>query len=322
LVISPDHLGSTSYLTDANGEVYQHLEYLPFGETLVEEHYNSDRNPYLYNGKELDEETGLYYYGARYYDAQLGRWHVVDPKFESYKSLSPYNYVANNPLKFIDPEGEKIRYSWLNSKIFNKRMKAHINYMKKHGSSELRQLINNMESDKKLVRIRMVKSSKSIGFTGKTIFLYKNDKTYNDQLAMGEDGTLIKQDEFSTLANELSHGDDYIKGGKPSGTTLLQWNGMTEEVDNNEIKSIQIENLARDSKGMKRRSMGELAPYVSGLRDNATKVMDFINSNPKYSKKKVNETFPGAGVNETIRLWIKDQYKDFGTKGAKIIEKK
>jgi len=68
----PDHLGSTSYLTDASGEVYQHLEYLPFGETLVEEHYNSDRNPYLYNGKELDEETGLYFYGARYLDAQIG----------------------------------------------------------------------------------------------------------------------------------------------------------------------------------------------------------------------------------------------------------
>jgi uncharacterized protein RhaS with RHS repeats len=65
----PDHLGSTSYITDASGEVYQHLEYFTFGETFVEEHSNTDRTPYLFNGKELDEETGLYYYGARYYDA-------------------------------------------------------------------------------------------------------------------------------------------------------------------------------------------------------------------------------------------------------------
>ena len=61
----PDHLGSTSYITDASGEVYQHLEYFAFGETFVEEHSNTERTPYLFNGKELDEETGLYYYGAR-----------------------------------------------------------------------------------------------------------------------------------------------------------------------------------------------------------------------------------------------------------------
>jgi hypothetical protein len=57
----PDHLGSTSYITDASGEVYQHLEYFAFGETFVEEHSNTDRTPYKFNGKELDEETGLYY---------------------------------------------------------------------------------------------------------------------------------------------------------------------------------------------------------------------------------------------------------------------
>ena len=59
----PDHLGNSAFITDANGEVYQHLEYFPFGETFVEEHANQQRTPYLYNGKELDDETGLYYYG-------------------------------------------------------------------------------------------------------------------------------------------------------------------------------------------------------------------------------------------------------------------
>lgn len=61
----PDHLGSTSYITDATGEVYQHLVPIAigiaFGETFVEEQGNTDKLPYKFNGKELDEETGLYY---------------------------------------------------------------------------------------------------------------------------------------------------------------------------------------------------------------------------------------------------------------------
>ena len=102
----PDHLGSTSYLTDASGEVYQHLEYLPFGETLIEEHYNSDRNPYLYNGKELDEETELYFYGERYYDAKISRFYSVDPKTEDLQTQSPYLYAGNNPILYVDVNGE------------------------------------------------------------------------------------------------------------------------------------------------------------------------------------------------------------------------
>ena len=55
------------------------MEYFAFGKTFVEEHSNNERTPYLFNGKELDEETGLYYYGARYYDARTSEWLAVDP---------------------------------------------------------------------------------------------------------------------------------------------------------------------------------------------------------------------------------------------------
>jgi RHS repeat-associated protein len=101
----PDHLGSTSYVTDASGEVYQHLEYFAFGETFVEEHSNTDRTPYLFNGKELDEETGLYYYGARYYDGRASVWESIDPKAEKISGWSPYSYSFNNPIKYTDPDG-------------------------------------------------------------------------------------------------------------------------------------------------------------------------------------------------------------------------
>lgn len=103
----PDHLGSTSYVTDASGEVYQHLEYFAFGETFVEEHSNTDRTPYLFNGKELDEETGLYYYGARYYDARVSAWVSVDPLAEKYPNMTPFGYCGNNPIKHVDPDGRK-----------------------------------------------------------------------------------------------------------------------------------------------------------------------------------------------------------------------
>jgi RHS repeat-associated protein len=81
------------------------LEYFAFGETFVEEHSNTHRTPYLFNGKELDEETGLYYYGARYYDAQTSVWLSVDPLAEEAPGWSPYRFGFNNPIKFMDPDG-------------------------------------------------------------------------------------------------------------------------------------------------------------------------------------------------------------------------
>lgn len=82
-----------------------YLEYMAFGETFVEEHSNTDRTPYLFNGKELDEETGLYLYGLRYYDPRTSIWLSVDPLAEKFPNWSPYVYTYNNPLNYIDPTG-------------------------------------------------------------------------------------------------------------------------------------------------------------------------------------------------------------------------
>jgi RHS repeat-associated protein len=100
-----DHLGSTNLITNLDGEIVQHVEYVPFGEVFIEERNNTWNTPYLFNAKELDEETGLYYYGARYYDSRISVFLGVDPLWEKYPNVSSYAYCLNNPVKYIDPTG-------------------------------------------------------------------------------------------------------------------------------------------------------------------------------------------------------------------------
>jgi RHS repeat-associated protein len=102
----PDHLGTSTFLTDYNGNAYQFFLNLPFGETMAEQlgsnYYNT---PFKFNGKELDEETGLYYYGARYYDPRVSIWLSTDPLAEEFPDFGPYNYCENNPVNLTDPTG-------------------------------------------------------------------------------------------------------------------------------------------------------------------------------------------------------------------------
>ena len=101
----PDHLGSSSYITNLDGEVVQHIEYVPFGEVFIEERNSIWNTPYLFNAKEFDEETGLYYYGARYYDPRLSLWMSVDLDWEKLIFSTPYCYTMNNPVNNFDPDG-------------------------------------------------------------------------------------------------------------------------------------------------------------------------------------------------------------------------
>lgn len=122
----PDHLGSSSFITNLEGEVVQHIEYVPFGEVFIEERNSVWNTPYLFNAKEFDEETGMYYYGARYYEPRLSLWMSVDPIYnydprnsENYLdgehnggvlnpyNLNPYVYCYQSPVIFIDPNGKQ-----------------------------------------------------------------------------------------------------------------------------------------------------------------------------------------------------------------------
>ena len=114
-----DHLGNTRIAfeaTSANSlKVVQKADYYPFG-LQMKGKYLDNGNKYLYNGKELQDDIiltaslGWYDYGSRFYDPEyrLG-WITIDNKAEKYTSVSPYVYALNNPIKFIDPDGNEVR---------------------------------------------------------------------------------------------------------------------------------------------------------------------------------------------------------------------
>ncbi|CAM4095653.1 RHS repeat-associated core domain-containing protein [Flavobacterium branchiophilum] len=106
------------------------MEYFAFGESFVEEHKNSHNSPYKFNGKELVEESGLYYYGARYYDARISIWASVDPlaNFNPFMddehyidgdhnggvfnhfNHNSYGYCYQNPINLVDPNGKQSNF--------------------------------------------------------------------------------------------------------------------------------------------------------------------------------------------------------------------
>ena len=99
-----DHQGNNRAVIDQNGSVEETNHYYPFGGVFAG---SGDVQPYKYNGKELDTKKGLdwYDYGARHYDAALGRFAVVDSLVEKSYNVSPYSYCNNNPIRYIDPSG-------------------------------------------------------------------------------------------------------------------------------------------------------------------------------------------------------------------------
>ena len=109
-----DHLGNVRSMINENKTLLEETHYYPFGLTMkgisTQSSTTSLQNKYQYNGKELQNDLGLdqYDYGARFYDAQIGRWHVQDPKAWKYAMLSPYGYANNMPVNAIDIYGEDI----------------------------------------------------------------------------------------------------------------------------------------------------------------------------------------------------------------------
>ena len=158
-----DHLGSTSYITDDKANITQYDAYLPYGELLVDEHSSSEDLPYKFNGKQFDNETDLYYYGARYLNPMVSIWYGVDPLAEKYIDVSAYLYCYGNPIKMIDSNGKETHvalnkdgtYSVIGGKL-NEDRNIYIYSKDKYGRYTIR--------------------GKSIGITTSVTSFYNSDK--------------------------------------------------------------------------------------------------------------------------------------------------
>ncbi|MFH0949197.1 MAG: RHS repeat-associated core domain-containing protein [Candidatus Aenigmatarchaeota archaeon] len=102
-----DYLGSARLATSESAEQIMKYDNAPFGSTVTETGYSSALSSYKFTGKEQDS-SGLYYYGARYYNPYIGRFTTVDPVYSpSHDEESPYVYAWNNPMKYVDPSGKQ-----------------------------------------------------------------------------------------------------------------------------------------------------------------------------------------------------------------------
>ncbi|MCX2743803.1 RHS repeat-associated core domain-containing protein [Mangrovivirga sp. M17] len=135
---------------------------MAFGETFVEEHSNTNRTPYLFNGKELDEETGLYYYGARYYDPKTSIFESIDRFAEKYPGLSNYSYAANNPVNYIDINGDSVDYSSMSPED-QQIAQNKINEFRKQSES-FDFVMNKLENSKTIYKVNLDPSSDVNGY--------------------------------------------------------------------------------------------------------------------------------------------------------------
>ncbi len=118
--IHENHLGSANIITDSAGLIKELIEYKPYGEFARHEKYGSGEDVawFYFTGQRLDDKTGLYYYGARYYDPSLGRFLTPDTIVQSPgnpQTFNRYSYANNNPVNNIDPDGHSF---WKSIKKF------------------------------------------------------------------------------------------------------------------------------------------------------------------------------------------------------------
>ncbi|WP_303850146.1 RHS repeat-associated core domain-containing protein [Apibacter mensalis] len=209
----PDHLGSSRYITNLDGEIVQHVEYVPFGEVFIEERNNSWNTPYLFNGKELDEETGLYYYGARYYNPRESVWLSVDPLAEKYPNVSPYAYTFQNPINYTDPTGmipedgagDPPKRSWFG-----------------------RNIIKPIEDFFKMRRTLRGESSSGVGVTGASVEVGEIEQTHDPETIAiwNAEDNYIGGEPFSGLAEVTTQGIQWL-GEQITGSDV------SEETANN-----------------------------------------------------------------------------------------
>ena len=210
-----DRLGSGSAVTDGRGRAVHVLGYMPYGETLLDLSHTPYETPYQFTGYEKDQETGLHYAGARYYDSWLSIFNSTDPMWYKYPHLSPYAYCANNPLSYVDPSGKE--FDPASNKIAQKtekEVRAKLESLPA-GNDDVRNELNKtlddiqrMRADKSTIYSYKTTSSKDaqkLSINGPTTMNVGKNKKDKDLIHMYYDSE-------GTLIHESRHGGDMARG--------------------------------------------------------------------------------------------------------------
>ncbi len=204
-----DDLMITHQKNTSSLQVSSSDDYYPFGLQISQNAYQResaiDQN-YKYNGKELQTDLDLNWhdYGARMYDAAIGRWHVLDPLSDAAHNLTPYRYAFNNPLRFIDPDGlyesvsEMIKDAW-NKTGEGENRKFRFNNGEQSGNSDGETI-----TDRQLA-FELYNSNTQIlpSLPGQDSFKgrFKNFFKSNRRISIGEEEFDINADGFLTMEN-------------------------------------------------------------------------------------------------------------------------
>ena len=227
-----DHWGSVRVIVDQAGTVREQNYYYPYGERCPESTYAvSSVNRYKFNGKEEQTvgDLGMLDYGARMYQAGIGRWFVSDPLAEKYYSVSPYAYCGNDPINRVDPTG----MIWEDKKEIE-RLKAQIakkmESIKKDMAKTTQQLSTEGLSDKKIATYnnRLSNSQSRLDNLNQAVsdidYLAEDSHTYvfanppaesnMHTVRLGEDGKVYIERSSDALAiHEITHVRQSLKAG-------------------------------------------------------------------------------------------------------------
>ncbi|WP_109436435.1 RHS repeat domain-containing protein [Aquimarina sp. AU119] len=273
-----DHLGNIrlSY-KDADGdgiitqnEIVEEKNYYPFG--LQHKGYNNTitgrEHNYGYNSKEEQNELGLEWldYGARNYDASLGRWMNLDPLANKYYPISPYAYVANNPIMFIDPDGKRIilpknkqerrlvRRTLRKLRRSSKTARSHIRRLKRDKNHDVTiKVTNNPRAGSRFISKNAKASSTKGEGSGGTLTWNSNDTTFKSDKNV--DGTNTASSSRNLL-EEVVHASRSVAGEQAEGDSKAnlgnEWkssfNNANEEVETNEIVNESLVEIGQDEK--------------------------------------------------------------------------
>ena len=257
-----DHQGNNRVVIDQDNNVEEVNQYYPFGGTFALS--SSSVQPYKYNGKELDRKCGLdwYDYGARQYDAALGRFMTTDRFSEKYYSMSPYQYAANNPVNIVDINGDSLSIQANPNGLFD-QIRSYLGFDTKY-QEQVKADISRLKTDNKEVGDMIEKLEKSVNMHAITMTKKgkkENSSTFDSKKAIEgiPQGSIINYNPYNAtdingrkraprvaLSHELRHSYDADTG---SVTLEKTENG----IDIMEVRAVNTENKIRMKTGDSRR---------------------------------------------------------------------